>query len=734
MDQLRRILPHHSEAVLRACIAEAERNYGQADEENVAIVAMELALDGFASELEIPTVTEAASKVIDLLSEPNMNNNSNNNLIHDNTHIEPHPNFDDSAQNVLFLEGIFPDADPAWLKIKLDKLNPEEGVNSLMDAIFELKGSYPKRGGSQKFDENGDVIPEPVKPVVSKGKEKAKEETASRDYKLIDANYVRDEFYYSFSPGVLTNNFRRIPKAFIMSSFARNGRQLIPTYLFLAETAKLAANLPYKEKKTLSPILYSIKGKSAILDLELEALEEMQVKLDQGSSSGVDHEEAIPAPAETENNEVIPPVEDVDPEDDIECGCCYMDVPLSKMTQCDDGHLFCLECARRAAENLIGLRKTEIHCLDSSGCKFMFPRTEIERFLNPQVLAGYNRLCQEESLRVAEIHGLTTCPFCDYAVILQTDASEDKLFSCKNPECCVISCRLCKRKNHIPQSCEEAAKDDTLSVRHQIEEAMTQALLRKCPKCENQYYKTDGCNKMSCPRCHTLQCYVCKEIITGYDHFSKAPSGQAQTGKTCPLWEDTEHRNAQDVSNALQLALEEAKKLNPTVDEKDIHVEAPEIKEPRAHPHAPHPVVVDPAEVLRLQRLEQLRMHQERVRQYEQQMQRQVQGGAPIDGMQLAQQAVALRAEQAQMQANRAAEQARLNGLADAHARRMAEQLRGQIAAREAARQADLARIQMASRAIQRQRQEQLQRIAAREQARLAQLNPDNEAVKKRKR
>ncbi|KAJ3235999.1 hypothetical protein HDU81_011270 [Chytriomyces hyalinus] len=730
MDQLRRILPHHPEAMLRACIAEAQRVHGLDDEENVAIVAMGLALDGFAPDLEvgIPAVAETANKFIDL-TEPIIDDNSNNNLLDDNAPIEPHPNADESAQNVLFLEGIFPDADPTWLKIKLDKLNPDEGVNSLMDAIFELKGSYPKRGGSQKFDANGDVIPEPSKPVVSKGKEKEKGKTATRDYKVLDETYFRDGNYYTFSPGVLTNNFRRIPKAFIMSSFARNGRQLIPTYLFLAETVKLTANLPYKEKRTLSPILHNIKGKSEILDLELEALEEMQVTLDQGSSSGVSHEEEIPAPAEPANNEVTP-VEEVDLEDDIECGCCYMDVPLSKMTQCDDGHLFCLECARRAAENLIGLRKTEIHCLDSGGCKFMFPRTEIERFLTPQVLAGYNRLCQEESLRVAGIDGLTTCPFCDYAVILQTDASEDKLFCCKNSQCSVISCRLCKRKNHIPQSCEEAAKDDTLSVRHQIEEAMTQALLRKCPKCDNQYYKTDGCNKMSCPRCHTLQCYVQR----GYDHFSNAPSGQVQAGKSCPLWEDTEHRNAQDVSNALQLALEEAKKLNPTVDEKDIHVEAPEVKEPRINPYAPRPVVVDPAEVQRLQRLEQLRLHRERVQQYEEQMQRQVQGGAAIDGMQLAQQAVALRAQQAQLRETQAAEQARLNGIADAHARRMAEQLRGQIAPREAAKQADLARIQAASRAIQRTRQEQLQRIAAREQARLAQLNPDDDASKKRKR
>lgn len=29
------------------------------------------------------------------------------------------------------------------------------------------------------------------------------------------------------------------------------------------------------------------------------------------------------------------------------------------------------------------------------------------------------------------------------------------------------------------------------------------------------------CNKMTCPNCHTLSCYVCRVAITGYEHFDQ---------------------------------------------------------------------------------------------------------------------------------------------------------------------------------------------------------------------
>lgn len=40
----------------------------------------------------------------------------------------------------------------------------------------------------------------------------------------------------------------------------------------------------------------------------------------------------------------------------FECGCCFDDVALSRMVQCIDAHLFCIDCARRNAENILGNR------------------------------------------------------------------------------------------------------------------------------------------------------------------------------------------------------------------------------------------------------------------------------------------------------------------------------------------------------------------------------------------
>ena len=32
------------------------------------------------------------------------------------------------------------------------------------------------------------------------------------------------------------------------------------------------------------------------------------------------------------------------------------------------------------------------------------------------------------------------------------------------------------------------------------------------------------CNKMTCPTCRTLSCYVCRAVITGYEHFDQVRS------------------------------------------------------------------------------------------------------------------------------------------------------------------------------------------------------------------
>lgn len=58
-----------------------------------------------------------------------------------------------------------------------------------------------------------------------------------------------------------------------------------------------------------------------------------------------------------------------------------------------DGHLFCLQCARLAAQQLIGLSKTDLKCISSEEpCEFMFHIAEIERFLPEKEFKAYQIL------------------------------------------------------------------------------------------------------------------------------------------------------------------------------------------------------------------------------------------------------------------------------------------------------------------------------------------------------
>lgn len=73
---------------------------------------------------------------------------------------------------------------------------------------------------------------------------------------------------------------------------------------------------------------------------------------------------------------------------------------------------------------------------------------------------------------------------------------------------------------HLPKTCAEAKKDDNLGVVHGVEEAMSLAAIRTCPKCTTPYIKSDGCNMIHCSSCGAGSCFICRKLV-GFDFFSK---------------------------------------------------------------------------------------------------------------------------------------------------------------------------------------------------------------------
>jgi len=203
----------------------------------------------------------------------------------------------------------------------------------------------------------------------------------------------------------------------------------------------------------------------------------------------------------------------------IECGCCFASFRFQSMVQCPEAHLFCRTCMKSYAANLLGMHNFKINCIDQSGCAAPIPESELRRSLPDGMMKLWERVKQRKEIEAAGLSGLEECPFCDYAVII--DDAEDKLLRCGNLDVCgVVSCRTCKKSNHLPKTCDEV--DSVLDGRHAVEEAMSQALFRNCPSCKKAFIKDGGCNNMTCP-CGVTSCYVCRKPMSNHTQACISP-------------------------------------------------------------------------------------------------------------------------------------------------------------------------------------------------------------------
>jgi len=121
-------------------------------------------------------------------------------------------------------------------------------------------------------------------------------------------------------------------------------------------------------------------------------------------------------------------------------------------------------------------------------------------------------------------------------------------FTCQNPKCGRSSCISCSKAWVDIHVCHESS---LIALRTQVEQAMSMAIKRVCPRCNTSFVKNSGCNKLACP-CGYKMCYVCRKDIgaanEGYQHFCQhfRPEGdgrQCNQCNNCNLWE-TENTEA----------------------------------------------------------------------------------------------------------------------------------------------------------------------------------------------
>lgn len=146
-------------------------------------------------------------------------------------------------------------------------------------------------------------------------------------------------------------------------------------------------------------------------------------------------------------------------------------------------------------------------------------------------------------------------------------------FECRNAECGQASCLSCGKEWVDVHVCNESS---LVALRTQVEQAMSNAIKRVCPRCNTSFVKTAGCNKLTCP-CGYKMCYVCRKDIggtgdgvdVGYRHFCDhfRPEGDPRPCtecKRCNLWE------SENTDTVLEQAKEEAERKWREMEDREL--------------------------------------------------------------------------------------------------------------------------------------------------------------------
>ncbi|KAJ3498556.1 hypothetical protein NMY22_g19592 [Coprinellus aureogranulatus] len=317
------------------------------------------------------------------------------------------------------------------------------------------------------------------------------------DYASVDRPNTGGDHYRDCAISALQTAFPLIPLPYLRKKLAGKNGLYAPTYLEIRDDEEKVARGEevrlYKPKKGGGYGGVKGKGKEVRDEVFEEEKRWLDAFLDGGAAGSSSQAQAV---NDDQGAGKVGAGEEDDDDDEnlvddgtfVECGCCFSTYPFDRMTTCPDAHLFCRSCLRQYAATELGSQNCVLKCMHTSGCTATFQEPELRRLLPSSLFSLYSRLKQQKELKEAGIEGLEECPFCDWACVIEVSVEVDRLFRCGNEdECGVVSCRMCRKKEHVPKTCKEAEEDKHLGGRVAIEEAMTRALMRRCPKCAKEF-------------------------------------------------------------------------------------------------------------------------------------------------------------------------------------------------------------------------------------------------------
>ncbi|PRP72804.1 hypothetical protein PROFUN_07704 [Planoprotostelium fungivorum] len=217
-------------------------------------------------------------------------------------------------------------------------------------------------------------------------------------------------------------------------------------------------------------------------------------------------EKDVPTPSEFSRVKATLPKE-------IDCFICFDTIPVAESSALLCGHALCQDCWKDFLAVEVKEMKTLIHCPGMNGkkkCTMVIDESMVFKLLQDKEAEErfYQSMVKsyvEENTR----YKWCTAPGCDHAICLnEANAQHNEAVECV---CGNKFCFRCLNVDHRPATCEMISlwKKKCGSEDEDMAETYIAAISRPCPHCKSPIQKNDGCNHMTCAKCHYHFCWLC---------------------------------------------------------------------------------------------------------------------------------------------------------------------------------------------------------------------------------
>lgn len=196
------------------------------------------------------------------------------------------------------------------------------------------------------------------------------------------------------------------------------------------------------------------------------------------------------------------------PEDqEIDCNICCDTYTPKEVFGMGCGHVYCVNCWK----SYLSVKITEgpvciMTTCPAHGCKEIVNDAIFRKLLKPEDFERYWRFVLRSYVDINK--GVKWCPSagCNKAI-----SSAGGGLSSVRCTCGSVFCLRCGEESHAPVTCEQLALWQEKCKNESETANWILANTKKCPKCSVRIEKNQGCNHMTCRKCHYEFCWICME-------------------------------------------------------------------------------------------------------------------------------------------------------------------------------------------------------------------------------